>query len=287
MISVKQIKSFPQKADRNDEYYGFITRVYAELPNLMTTKEEEPEPDIPEIVSLDDEGGTPAPRTTTEVINPALTKPIDQFESCYREFDRVMKLALVDSDAVTTADENRDKAWMYSNTYVKAIVNHPYPETAEMAQEIARLYDRYGYALKMGIDQETGVLDNLIQDLRGLSADLLKQTSFSPWLETLEATQNAFKEAQKARTEAKAQLELGAVKIARGEMEAAYTALANTVNALALIEGDASYATFIDHVNVIIDEHKTVIKSRQTKAANKKQEEASKPTDSAPVMPEA
>ena len=143
------------------------------------------------------------------------------------------------------------------------------------------------YPLQLGLDQETGVLDNLIQDLRGLSASLLTQTGFTPWLEALEATQNAFKEAQKARTEAKAQLELGAVKIARGEMEAAYTALANTVNALALIEGDANYATFIDHVNVIIDEHKTVIKARQTKAANKKQEEASKPAESEPTQPEA
>ncbi|MGM9797313.1 MAG: DUF6261 family protein [Parabacteroides sp.] len=285
MSEVKQIKSFSQKSDRNDEYYGFITRVYAELPNLSKTDEDEPE--NPDIINVDEVGGMPAPRATAEVLNPALTKPIDRFESCYREFDRVMKLALVDSKAVTTADENRDKAWLYSNAYVKAIVNHPYPETAEMAREIARYYDRYGYAIKLGIDQETGVLDNLIQDLRGLSADLLKQTSFSPWLEALEATQNAFKEAQKARTEAKAQLELGAVKIARGEMEAAYTALANTVNALALIEGDASYATFIDHVNVIIDEHKTVVKSRQTKAANKKQEEASKPTDPEPTQPEA
>lgn len=284
MSEVKQIKSFSQKSDRNEEYYGFITRVYAELPNLL----KEPEPENPDVVSLlDEEGGTPTPLSAAEAVNPALTKPIDQFEGCYREFDRVMKLALVDSSATTMADENRDKAWADSNAYVKAIVKHPYPETAEKALELARCYSRYGYPLQLGLDQETGVLDNLIQDLRGLSASLLTQTGFTPWLEALEATQNAFKEAQKARTEAKAQLELGAVKSARGEMEAAYTALANTVNALALIEGDANYATFIDHVNVIIDEHKTVIKARQTKAANKKQEEASKPAESEPTQPEA
>lgn len=40
--------------------------------------------------------------------------------------------------------------------------------------------------------------------------------------------------------------------------------------ALAVVNGDGAYATFIDHVNAIIDRQKTVLKTQQTK--NRKEE---------------
>ena len=41
-----------------------------------------------------------------------------------------------------------------------------------------------------------------------------------------------------------------------------------------MINGDAEYATFIDHVNAVIDRQKGILKARSTKA---KKEEGDKP----------
>ena len=55
------------------------------------------------------------------------------------------------------------------------------------------------------------------------------------------------------RTEADAARQVGIVKETRTAAEAAYRSLVDTVNALAMINGDAEYATFIDHVNAMIE----------------------------------
>ena len=39
-------------------------------------------------------------------------------------------------------------------------------------------------------------------------------------------------------------------------------------NALAMINGDAEYATFIDHVNAMIERQKAISKARVTRAKN-------------------
>lgn len=58
---------------------------------------------------------------------------------------------------------------------------------------------------------------------------------------------------------------MGIVKETRTAADAAYRSLVDTVNALAMIEGDAEYATFIDHVNALIDRQKGILKARKTR----------------------
>lgn len=57
--------------------------------------------------------------------------------------------------------------------------------------------------------------------------------------------------------------------------EAAYRSLVDTVNALAMINGNTAYATFIDHVNAMIERQKAISKARATRA---KKEDEEKPS---------
>ena len=59
------------------------------------------------------------------------------------------------------------------------------------------------------------------------------------------------------------------MKQSRSEADNAYRQLVNTINALCLLEGEEKYATFIDHVNVMIDERKTILRTRSTLNAKK------------------
>ena len=54
----------------------------------------------------------------------------------------------------------------------------------------------------------------------------------------------------------------------------AYRSLVDTVNALAMIEGEGDYATFIEHVNAVVERQKGILKARKTRG---EKEEEDKP----------
>ena len=85
----------------------------------------------------------------------------------------------------------------------------------------------------------------------------------------LQNKEKAFKEAAQKRTDEKSRVIVGVVKQCRSEADNAYRQLVSTVNALCLIEGEEKYTTFIDHVNVMIDERKTILRTRSTINAKK------------------
>lgn len=65
------------------------------------------------------------------------------------------------------------------------------------------------------------------------------------------------------------------MKETRTAADAAYRSLVDTVNALAMINGDAAYTTFIDHVNTLIDRQKFILKARTTRAKKEEEEDKS------------
>lgn len=77
------------------------------------------------------------------------------------------------------------------------------------------------------------------------------------------------------RTEEEAARQVGIVKESRQAADTAYRSLTGLVNALAVVNGDGAYATFIDRVNVLIERQKTVLKARATN--NRKKEEERPP----------
>lgn len=73
------------------------------------------------------------------------------------------------------------------------------------------------------------------------------------------------------RTDEQSRVQVGLVKETRLETEAAYRDLVGKVNVVATYEGDAAYATFIDHMNALIDRQKAILKGRTTRNKKKAQ----------------
>ena len=92
----------------------------------------------------------------------------------------------------------------------------------------------------------------------------------------LKAKEEAFLAAAAERTEADAARQVGIVKETRAAAEAAYRSLVDTVNALAMINGDTAYATFIDNVNAMIARQKAISKARSTRAKKDDEEKPSR-----------
>ena len=107
-----------------------------------------------------------------------------------------------------------------------------------------------------------------MQDLEALDSSKRTALNLDVWITDLKTKENAFLAAAAQRDAAR---QVGIVKETRTAAEAAYRSLVDTVNALAMINGDAEYATFIDHVNAMIERQKAISKARTMRA--KKEDE--------------
>ena len=89
----------------------------------------------------------------------------------------------------------------------------------------------------------------------------------------MESSEETFLETVKVRTEEESTRVVGIVKQSRLAADDAYRKLVETVNALSVINGAEPYPLFTDHLNVLIDRQKTVLKTRATKNTKKKDDD--------------
>ena len=91
-----------------------------------------------------------------------------------------------------------------------------------------------------------------------------------------------FRISQDVQVNEKADYQKGIVKETRAVAEKAFSVFVRKVNAKVLLNGEENYAAFVNHVNVIIDEYAQLIKSRETRAKNSKEEEGSATEEETP-----
>ena len=235
---MKKITTINLTRLRTEEDFGFLKLILAETENL-------PAEETPSI----------------------LTAAVNSFETAFNAFDAALKASATNpaTASATDADVERDQSWRGINAYVKAMCSHPTDDVASAATEAKSLFDKYGDPTSLAQTEESGVLHNLLQDLE--TFDSAKRTSLAldVWIADLKTKEEAFLAVAARRTEADAARQVGIVKETRTAAEAAYRSLVDTVNALAMINGDADYATFIEHVNAIIERQKGILKARKTR----------------------
>ena len=242
---MKKIKTFGISALRNEESFGFLKVVVAETDNLP------------------DEETTPA----------VLTNAVSALKEAHKQFDYALESTAANPDVATAsaADTARDQAWRGANNYLAAMCVHPDEETRNTALMLKADFDKYGDPTSLSQTEESGVMHNLLSDLKSWAEHIRTAVNFDPWLNDLNAKEEAFLEAVAARNQSEASraARIGLVKECRTAAETAYRTLVDTVNALSILNGEVDYADFIDHVNAMIDRQKTILKTRATNNAKK------------------
>ena len=235
---MKKINTLNVKQLRTEECFGYLKQVLAEIPNLPS-----------------------------EEIPAAQTAAVNAFKTAYDAFDTALKASATNpaTASATDADVERDQSWRAANAYVKAMCNHPTADIAATAAEAKSLFDKYGDPTSLAQTEESGVLHNRLQDLETLDSSKRLSLNLDVWITDLKTKEDAFLTAAAQRTEADAARQVGIVKETRTAAEAAYRSLVDTVNALAMINGDAEYATFIEHVNAMIERQRTILRARTTR----------------------
>lgn len=258
---MKKILTLNVKQLRTEECFGYLKQVVAETANLP----------------IQEETDSPSKLSTMSATDSILETKVNSLTTSYNAFDDALKASSTNpaTATATATDDARDASWRGANNYVTAMCAHPTAEVAANAAEAKSLFDKYGDPTKLAQTEESGVLHNLLQDLEALDSSKRTALNLDVWITDLKTKENAFLAAAAQRTEADAARQVGIVKETRTAAEAAYRSLVDTVNALAMINGDAEYATFIDHVNTMIERQKAISKARTTRAKKENEEKPS------------
>lgn len=240
---MKQIQKINLSALHNEEAFGFFSLVKEEMKSLPADPEE----------------GV-APLKDVKV----------NFTMKLTTYDEVLESSgkMKSTGVVEKADAMADEAWGATNMYVKALARHPDDMIRNAALPYAEVFEKYGNPTQMALNKELGILQNLCTDLEALEDDTM--LNFGPWKEYLVETTGLLMDAMQAQADEKSQVQVGSVKQSRLEVESAYRDLVDKVNVVAAYEGDAAYATFIDHLNAMIDRQKVILKTRATNSKKEK-----------------
>lgn len=172
------------------------------------------------------------------------------------------------TDDISKADDERDALYIAYKKAVDAFSSMPVEDMAKAAKVLAQHIKDYKISPSAQLDQETGLLVNFIADLEGKYSAEVAKLGLTAFVENMKEANERVRSLTLQRTNEKMAVTVGAMKTSRAASDAAYKALVKMVNALALVYGDADYASFIDYANTEITHFKREAIGQKAKAAN-------------------
>lgn len=172
------------------------------------------------------------------------------------------------TDEIARADAERDSLYSGYKKAVQGFLNLPVEAMAQAAKVLNQHLKDYGISPQMQLDRETGMLLNLVTDLEGKFKAEVETLALTPFVTNLKAANERVRTLTASRTEERMAVPVGALKASRKASDEAYRALVKMVNALALVEGEADYAAFIDYVNTEITHYKREVLGQKAPAAS-------------------
>ena len=203
-------------------------------------------------------------------VNMKATTQIAALKTAAAQEDKDLKLSQKSllTDDIAKADHDRDLLFGGYKRAVKGFLNLPVDNLAQAARVLNQHIIDYAIDLQAQLDKETGMLANFIADLEGKYAEQVAALSLTPFVTSLKEANERVRTLTADRTEERMAVPVGALKKSRKASDEAYRTLVKWVNALALIEGEAEYADFIDYVNTEITHYKREVIGQKADAAD-------------------
>lgn len=146
----------------------------------------------------------------------------DQFIEATQNFDHAITAPKPNFADLQELDAKADDAWRALNLQIEASCMHPRVEVRAAAETIADIFSQTPNPTRLNYDQEYGALKTLIQRL----LDIPKATRETAWVEeyfvALQAAVEAFTAARFDNLDTRSKQQLGAVKEATQQLQAAW-----------------------------------------------------------------
>lgn len=192
------------------------------------------------------------------VVNTKAARQVAALKAAVAQEDNDLKISQKSllTDSIAQADAERDALYGGYKKAVQGFLNLPVESIARAAKVLNQQIKDYGISPQMQLDKETGLLVNFLADLEGKFKAEVETLSLTPFVTSLKAANEKVRALTASRTDERTSIPMGALKASRKASDAAYRALVKMVNALALVEGEADYAAFVDYVNTEIAHYK-------------------------------
>jgi hypothetical protein len=210
-------------------------------------------------------------KNLTESSNPASLGIAETFENYLVQhgnekeaLDVIRKSAVTDD--IAEADALRDDIYKGLRDAMKAAGRHFLPEKQQAATRIQVVLDHYNGLSIKPYDEETAAITSMIAELATHAADITL-LGLSDWVSELQANNEAFDSLKKARYSeiaSKTQLRMKQTRVAADD---AYTRVTERINALAIVNGDAAYAAYINELNQRIASYSNLLAQRKGRNA--------------------
>ncbi len=195
---------------------------------------------------------------------------VQKLQTAFNHLDAAMiqNKGSVYTGKMSDADEVRDDAFLALRNLVVAYTYYP-DETLKLhAERLEQAIRTHGWTIqRLGLTQQTAVLNNLIGDLEN-NAELvaaITALNATPFLNVLKEKNTLFTDYQSQRLEEKAEKPEITTNEARREAREAVENLLNVTEALYLMNQDESYQQIANQVNPLVDEFNTLIRSREAR----------------------
>ncbi len=170
---------------------------------------------------------------------------------------------------IEEADRRRDQLFRGMADANLSALNHFKPEVSAAARRLQIVFDTYGNVAAKPLNEETSALNNLLQDLRTGYAAEVEQVGLGDWARELLAANAAFEDLVHRRYGETSQRSDLVLKEVRMQVDAAYNAIAERVNALMLLEGSPTHKEFIRRLNAVVEKYKNLLAQRRGRNAAK------------------
>lgn len=140
--------------------------------------------------------------------------------------------------------------------------------TTSVADELLRLVKTYNIDPKAQMDEETGLMDNFIDDVRGSSSMSagIDKLGLRLLFETMSSANTAVRQLLSERNVEGVDKVAGALKSARVESDAAYDKMTELLESLLVTADDASpFEAIIVEWNGVVERYKLMLARKSTK----------------------
>jgi hypothetical protein len=208
--------------------------------------------------------------------NPSTLKVVAEFDAYIVWFDRedqTYKIILKSeiSQEKEVVDHERDQLYIGMNRFVNASLTHFEQEKIKSAKRLKILFDSYNQPQKltaMPYDAETTALTNFIQELNGVYSEDVHILELNRWVDMLDAKNREFEDlAKKYNEELSVRRPEFRMRDVRHEVDKARRVITDRINALIIVEGEATYSAFVREWNELVKHYNDIL--AQHKGRNK------------------
>jgi hypothetical protein len=200
------------------------------------------------------------------------------FVALYAQADEMLEILRKSSYTTEIVHLNGVRGRTYRGLYeaVKSALHHYAEAQSVAAQKLKPLFDHYGNVPKKPYNEETAIIYNLLQELRGQYAPQIETLSLQGWLDELERNNGTFETAILARNAETADKTIGvSMSEVRRKTDSCYLDIVERIEALALIQGDTDFAAFVKIFNANIERYQNVLSRRRWKKPDPERDENS------------